>query len=176
MFELDRVARLVEIPNVAGGLTAAYKDYTPPRDKIEYPPVKCDPVSGGVEIDPTTGQEKSDFAARVLDTLKKQGDSMVLPDRPEKHFYVILATSRRVPGEKSMLEAYAESSRNPFWSQYALPNSIEEYQKRILAAPHRGRRRQERRAGADRHPGRRSQDLRRGFGGGRESGAWSASR
>ncbi len=98
-FELDNVARLVEPPGpqmIPGSRDRAeFFPYVVPTDKIAYPP--------------------STFVQDLL-TLKIPGDSMVLPDRPRKHYYVAVLLARSVPTFRDFSELYGKGPQgDPLW-------------------------------------------------------------
>ncbi len=117
VFSLDGVTRLVNVPNAVFTGSKAFKEYQPPRDKIDY--------------------AVPNFGDKVLDTLKERGEAMVLPDRPQKHFYVLVATARIVPAVDSALDAYAGVPKEQpelalFWKQVALESIKQTYMDRVM--------------------------------------------
>jgi|GEM_PF-2472572 hypothetical protein len=110
VFRLDKVSHLTAPEfNLPGAKfrTADYRPYVPPKEFIPYPP--------------------SDFVAQLLH-LKKRGDSLVMADRPVKHFYVaVLMEDPQPPERKEFYDAYSQSSlahldllpaqQEPLWYQ-----------------------------------------------------------
>ncbi len=110
VFPLQRVSHLTapdfSLPEAK--ITAAnYRAYVPPKDLVPYPP--------------------SDFVDQLL-KLKKRGDSLVMADRPVKHFYVVVLMEDPQPAERrEFYGAYRQSSmdnlgllpnlQEPLWNQ-----------------------------------------------------------
>ncbi|MHB1422397.1 MAG: hypothetical protein ACYC3I_04210 [Gemmataceae bacterium] len=89
VFQLDKVSHLTtpdfNLPGQAQ-FHGSYRQYVPPREFVPYPP--------------------SDFVAQLL-KLKKRGDSLVLADKPVKHFYVaVLMENPQLPERREFLDVY----------------------------------------------------------------------
>lgn len=114
VFHLEGVARLIEPKTPSDPRIQTYVAYSPPKEKIEYPP--------------------ADFASKVLDTLTRKGDAVVLADQPRAHYYVALATARNVPSlDGFLLFVYGRTpTANAFWGENALPENEKAYQQHVL--------------------------------------------
>lgn len=98
-----------------------YSPYTPPRDFVPYPP--------------------SDFVDQLL-KLKKRGDSLVLADKPTKHFYIaVLMEDPQPPERKEFYDAYNQASlsnlnllpsqEEPLWNQM-MADRQRKYDRKVL--------------------------------------------
>ncbi len=92
-FELDNVAQLVPArkPEIFFGRqdTPEFQAYQVPADKIAYPP--------------------ANFVEKLL-TLKTPGESLVLADRPMKHYYVAVLLARSVPTMRDFTDLYSKAA------------------------------------------------------------------
>jgi hypothetical protein len=110
VFRLDKVSHLTapefNLPGTKFN-AADYRPYVPPKEFVPYPP--------------------SDFVAQLL-RLKKRGETLVMVDRPVKHFYVaVLMEDPQPPQRKEFYDAYSQSSlpnldllplhQGPLWDQ-----------------------------------------------------------
>jgi hypothetical protein len=91
-FELTNVARLVKpkvpVP-IASGLDS-YRPYAAPKTDIAYP--------------------RANLVERLM-SLAEPGDSVVLSDRPEEHFYVAVLRERSKPTREEFFELYDNAAR-----------------------------------------------------------------
>ncbi|HEY7157254.1 MAG TPA: hypothetical protein VH575_25095 [Gemmataceae bacterium] len=97
VFELTNVAHLQsKVTNVLPGHKFTASDFQPyvvPKERIAYPP--------------------DNFVAQLLLKLKERGDSLVIADRPVRHFYVaVLMEKPQVPERREFYAIY-NNSRGP---------------------------------------------------------------
>jgi hypothetical protein len=124
VFRLDKVAHLT-VPefNLPGAKVspADYRPYVPPKELFPYPP--------------------SDFVDQLL-KLKKRGESLVMADKPVKHFYVaVLMEDPQPPERQEFYDAYRQSSlpnlhllptqEEPLWYQM-MAERQRKYEQEIL--------------------------------------------
>lgn len=105
VFQLHKVSHLTAPEyNVPGKefTGSNYRPYVPPREFVPYPP--------------------SDFVAQLL-KLKKRGDSLVMADKPVKHFYIAVLMEDPQPPERR--EFYGVYSQTSLDSLGLLPNQEE---------------------------------------------------
>ena len=111
VFQLDKVSQLTapefNLPGMKFSATD-YRRYTPPREFLPYPP--------------------ADFVQQLL-KLKKRGDSLVIADKPAKHFYVaVLMEDPQPPQRREFYDVYnqplldnrdfmAPKQEEPLWSK-----------------------------------------------------------
>jgi hypothetical protein len=93
VFQLDKVSHLTapefSLPGQKFSATD-YRPYAPPKEFVPYPP--------------------SDFVDQLL-KLKKRGESLVMADKPVKHFYVaVLMEDPQPPERKEFYDAYSQPS------------------------------------------------------------------
>jgi hypothetical protein len=122
VFQLDRIAHLTapEFNQPGVKTTAAdYRTYTPPKEFLPYPP--------------------SDFVDQLL-TLKKRGDSLVMADKPVKHFYVaVLMEDPQPPKLTEFYDAYSQPSlpnlniaqEEPLWYKM-MADRQRKYERKLL--------------------------------------------
>jgi hypothetical protein len=101
IFELTNVAHLQAKVNLLAGHKFTASDFDPyvvPKDRIAYPP--------------------TDFVDRLL-KLKEPGDSLVLADRPVRHFYVaVLMEKPQVPERREFYDIYnSRGLDNRIWTE-----------------------------------------------------------
>ncbi|HEY7330344.1 MAG TPA: hypothetical protein VH592_22080 [Gemmataceae bacterium] len=97
VFQLDKVSHLTapefSLPGQKFSATD-YRPYAPPKDFVPYPP--------------------SDFVDQLL-KLKKRGESLVMTDKPVKHFYIaVLMEDPQSPERKEFYDAYSQTSLPSF--------------------------------------------------------------
>jgi hypothetical protein len=124
VFQLTKVSHLTAPEfNLPGAkFTAAdYRPYTPPKEFLPYPP--------------------SDFVDQLL-KLKKRGDSLVLADKPVKHFYIaVLMEDPQPPERKEFYDAYNQASlgnlnllpsqEEPLWNKM-MADRQRKYNRKVL--------------------------------------------
>jgi hypothetical protein len=93
-FTLGPVSRLVEQETPNAGLEKLYRLYTPPEDKIKYPPRK--------------------FADTLLG-LGKPGDATYLEDQPENTLYVAVLLTRTPPTAAEFEDALKQTRKDQLW-------------------------------------------------------------
>jgi hypothetical protein len=112
-FELKGISHLVRKDDLIIGRMGApeYRPYQVPADKIPYPP--------------------EDFIDRLM-TLKKPGDTLILRDRPVKHYYVAVLDVRDVPQRSEFFELYdLPALSNPIWRQM-MDQRRTDYQRELM--------------------------------------------
>jgi hypothetical protein len=97
VFQLDKVSHLTapefSLPGQKFSATD-YRPYAPPKEFLPYPP--------------------SDFVDQLL-KLKKRGESLVMADKPVKHFYIaVLMEDPQAPERKEFYDAYSQTSMPSF--------------------------------------------------------------
>jgi hypothetical protein len=124
VFRLDKVSHLTAPEfNLPGARFSAadYRPYVPPKEFVPYPP--------------------SDFVDQLL-SLKKRGESLVMPDKPVKHFYVaVLMEDPQPPERKEFYDAYSQpslanldllpSQQEPLWNQM-MADRQRKYDQKVL--------------------------------------------
>jgi hypothetical protein len=113
VFTLNKVSQLMTPEfNLPGRKTTGdYRRYQPPREFIPYPP--------------------SDFVDQLL-KLKKRGDSLVIADKPAKHFYVaVLMENPQPPERQEFYDVYGQPSLDN--RDFMLPNQEEPMWSKMMA-------------------------------------------
>ncbi|MGH7168879.1 MAG: hypothetical protein ACRELG_01190, partial [Gemmataceae bacterium] len=125
VFQLNKVSQLTAADVRPTGMkfTAAnYNPYHPPRELIPYPP--------------------SDFVTQLL-KLKKRGDSLVIADKPAKHFYVaVLMENPQPPERQEFYDVYNQpilenrgfmsfDQNEPLWSKM-MADRQRKYARKVL--------------------------------------------
>ncbi len=113
VFEMDGVARLVDMRLRSALMTRSieYRPYEVLKADIEYP--------------------RPNFVERVM-ALDTEGDSTVVSDRPQNHFYVTVVLQRRVPSRSEFLRTYAIGNLDPLWSMNVLANARQKYEQEVM--------------------------------------------
>jgi hypothetical protein len=123
VFELSNVARLVRSRSVRAEIAVEYAPYQPPADRIPYP--------------------RPNFVDQLM-TLKNEGDSVLLSDRPESHYYVAVLLKREVPllragagpanpDQPTFLELYAQPPHlDTLWGRQCLADRRRDWRKEYL--------------------------------------------
>jgi hypothetical protein len=124
VFQLDKISQLTAPEFNQPGVHATaikYSPYAPPKEIMPYPP--------------------SDFIDQLL-TLKKRGESLVMTDKPVKHFYVtVLMEDPQPPERKEFYDAYSQTSmpsfdfmpaqEEPLWIKM-MTNRQRKYERKVL--------------------------------------------
>ncbi len=113
VFLLNKVSHLTtpefNLPG-AKSFSGDYRPYVPPKDLVPYPP--------------------SDFVDQLL-KLKKRGDSLVLADKPVKHFYVaVLMENPQPPERREFYDVYGQLSLDALG---LLPNQEDQLWYKMMA-------------------------------------------
>jgi len=125
VFQLTKVSQLTapefRHPGIKS-IAANYNPYAPPKEFIPYPP--------------------ADFVEQLL-KLKKRGDSLVIADRPAKHFYVaVLMEDPQPPERQEFYDVYSQpslddrdflapSQAEPLWSKM-MADRQRKYARKVL--------------------------------------------
>ncbi len=124
VFQLTKVSHLTapefNLPGTKFN-TTDYRSYSPPKEFVPYPP--------------------SDFVDQLL-KMQKRGDSVVIADKPVKHFYVaVLMEDPQPPDRKEFYDAYSQpslaslnlvpSQEEPLW-QKMMADRQRKYEREVL--------------------------------------------
>jgi hypothetical protein len=117
VFELsgeNAVTRMVEAKQPIVAMVMPWEPYKVPADKIAYP--------------------LPDFVDRVM-KLQEKGDSMYMPDLPQRHFYLILLLQRTTPSLAEFIPLYSGSGAgrtDPIWQGLLMGQLRQQYQQRLM--------------------------------------------